>query len=388
MGRPRQSRAKGIAMAMLETLPIVRFGDPDPKHAKAVGAEGDVEMTPAKTGATAEDKEPTVEQPSKETEQDTPKHVTDTSNHTARQTTTEEATASSATKNNPDPTPAAAAAAAGEAVEAKPNVPAVAAQDFPSCSICTEDFTLGEELRVLPCNHKFHPLCVDPWLLNISGTCPLCRIDLRPPQEATDNDNNEDAVIVPAFQLHVIGGLPSQVQRRSTSGGIMRVTRGLDLQSIMEASREERIRILRRWREERRLPQPQPQPQPEDGTDGIATANVNANPNTSAQRRGRPLSQWLREGLTGRSSPGPRPPQPQHVASGSTDRPRTWFAGESVPEHQAPQLPPLPSNDAVTPDERARTWYGGEVGAGAGAGAQERPPDTRSLGEEQAPRER
>jgi hypothetical protein len=41
------------------------------------------------------------------------------------------------------------------------------------CSICTEDFEKGEDVRVLPCNHKFHPACIDPWLLNVSGTCPL-----------------------------------------------------------------------------------------------------------------------------------------------------------------------------------------------------------------------
>lgn len=41
------------------------------------------------------------------------------------------------------------------------------------CSICTDDFCTGEDVRVLPCNHKFHPACVDPWLLNVSGTCPL-----------------------------------------------------------------------------------------------------------------------------------------------------------------------------------------------------------------------
>ncbi len=41
------------------------------------------------------------------------------------------------------------------------------------CSICTEDFTAGEDVRVLPCQHKFHPACIDPWLLNVSGTCPL-----------------------------------------------------------------------------------------------------------------------------------------------------------------------------------------------------------------------
>jgi hypothetical protein len=28
-------------------------------------------------------------------------------------------------------------------------------------------------VRVLPCQHQFHPPCVDPWLVNVSGTCPL-----------------------------------------------------------------------------------------------------------------------------------------------------------------------------------------------------------------------
>jgi hypothetical protein len=42
-----------------------------------------------------------------------------------------------------------------------------------NCSICTEDFVQGEDIRVLPCRHKFHLPCIEPWLLNISGTCPL-----------------------------------------------------------------------------------------------------------------------------------------------------------------------------------------------------------------------
>ena len=42
-----------------------------------------------------------------------------------------------------------------------------------SCPICTDDFIKGQDIRVLPCNHKFHPDCIDPWLLNVSGTCPL-----------------------------------------------------------------------------------------------------------------------------------------------------------------------------------------------------------------------
>lgn len=46
-----------------------------------------------------------------------------------------------------------------------------------SCSICTEDFVIGEDIRVLPCDHKYHPVCIDPWLLNVSGTCPLWYVE-------------------------------------------------------------------------------------------------------------------------------------------------------------------------------------------------------------------
>lgn len=45
------------------------------------------------------------------------------------------------------------------------------------CPICITEFEEGDDLRVLPCEgkHKFHQNCVDPWLLQISGLCPLCR---------------------------------------------------------------------------------------------------------------------------------------------------------------------------------------------------------------------
>lgn len=42
-----------------------------------------------------------------------------------------------------------------------------------SCSICTEDFHAGAEIRSIPCGHRFHPSCIDPWLLQRSLTCPL-----------------------------------------------------------------------------------------------------------------------------------------------------------------------------------------------------------------------
>lgn len=45
--------------------------------------------------------------------------------------------------------------------------------EFQTCSICTEDFLEDVNLRPLPCGHRFHPSCIDPWLLERSVTCPL-----------------------------------------------------------------------------------------------------------------------------------------------------------------------------------------------------------------------
>lgn len=47
---------------------------------------------------------------------------------------------------------------------------------LPICSICTEDFVDGDDIRRLPCNHIFHPRCIDPWLRGFAVTCPLWQV--------------------------------------------------------------------------------------------------------------------------------------------------------------------------------------------------------------------
>lgn len=148
LGRPRQSRARGLGRAILDTLPIVKFGQPEPPKPT------DVEL-----GSTTEARDGTT----------TNATTTDQVHQTGDTTSADYAEFQrNAASDHPSGIAPALPVAAG----------AVTSQDSTTdeglgCSICTDDFEQGQDIRVLPCSHKFHPDCVDPWLLNVSGTCPL-----------------------------------------------------------------------------------------------------------------------------------------------------------------------------------------------------------------------
>ncbi|KAF1842528.1 uncharacterized protein K460DRAFT_346486 [Cucurbitaria berberidis CBS 394.84] len=232
LGRPRQSRARGLGRAILETIPIVKFGEKEPAKPTDVELGSTIEASNV-TGADAHAHDKTVQTTAGEEAPDaTPKTVADVTD------TPQEATRAAADEHQDGIAPAQTLA--GGAMSGTNN--SASHDENLGCSICTEDFEKGQDLRVLPCDHKFHPECVDPWLLNVSGTCPLCRVDLRPvtSHDSTASQPNPDDLAPPLDPT-----ADTSHRRRTAFRDI------LSLRHRPNASAEERISALRRLREQR-----------------------------------------------------------------------------------------------------------------------------------------
>ncbi|KAL8658591.1 MAG: hypothetical protein Q9226_000881 [Calogaya cf. arnoldii] len=233
VGRARQSRAKGIARAMLETIPIVKFGDNDvPKTADPTTApERDIEMAPQNVA---------------------PENSTQAQHSTTTATSTAPNEHIETNKSTVAAEPAIAEATNPQIIDD----PMANADNGLACSVCTDDFTKGQDVRVLPCNHKFHPECIDPWLLNVSGTCPLCRIDLRPTRSNENPEPEHTTMVSPPQSRRNSEALtsfnpstqPNQSRRNSRARPLHYLHHYLNRGRMEEATPQERLEALRRLR--------------------------------------------------------------------------------------------------------------------------------------------
>ncbi|XP_033108268.1 E3 ubiquitin-protein ligase RNF181-like [Anneissia japonica] len=54
------------------------------------------------------------------------------------------------------------------------------------CPVCLLPFESGENASMLPCQHRFHGNCIQPWLSQ-TNSCPVCRYELP-----TDDEKYEE----------------------------------------------------------------------------------------------------------------------------------------------------------------------------------------------------
>ncbi|KAK4156673.1 E3 ubiquitin-protein ligase SDIR1 [Chaetomidium leptoderma] len=285
-GRPSQSRAKGLARAVLETLPIVKFGDPS-----SAKTDPSLELE-SQPSATAPDPAMGTRLSSIPEEPRTP-HAPRNDAAAPMSGAVPEAKVTPASGPVDDTLGVTSANNDGTKADCSPTD-----DEHLGCSICTEDFTVGEDVRVLPCDHKFHPPCIDPWLINVSGTCPLCRLDLRPQGERTSSNPDQDDGFPLAPPLlastetwnDTTATTPQQQQQQQQQR--RRSSRFLDLHRLRHASIEERIEILRRHRSQQQLRE-----STSNTTTTTTTTTTTSGSNETEEQRGRRarLADRLRE---------------------------------------------------------------------------------------------
>lgn len=180
-GARQQSRAHGLTRAILDTFPVVKFG-----------------------GRTAEDRADDDEEARRRDASAGKDLEMDDIDHTKKVSSTAvpivgggeiERRRSDSSRSAADNASFVSAAETplGETdVASVPTSPETAPTALPltinpadvdhgtTCPICVCEFEEGEDVRILPCDgrHRFHRDCIDPWLLEVSSLCPLCRLDL------------------------------------------------------------------------------------------------------------------------------------------------------------------------------------------------------------------
>ncbi|KAJ8104245.1 hypothetical protein POJ06DRAFT_279736 [Lipomyces tetrasporus] len=161
----RTNRARGLAKAVLDSIPLVKV--PEHRHhhrhsdetvERTEDGNDNIKMVELDPSSGREVSQPDIELQPK-VEEDS-QNVGDIANPAAEPTE-------------------GRMSIDGDSNSSTVSIPSALMIPTDGCPICFEPFLPGQDLRVLPCHHGFHAACVDPWLLNSSSQCPLCRVDLN-----------------------------------------------------------------------------------------------------------------------------------------------------------------------------------------------------------------
>ena len=187
---PPQSRARGLTRAILETFPIVKFGGGGSNGEGQGGTGGNKtkyveaqELTQWEiVNETLANECTSVAQTKASDTGGVPslgvgdKPVTSTSSPRSSMSRSDHNDDHGVGPSAPSPTTGTRPCGLHYGVYVRDDI-SPDAMGRETCPICIVDFAEGDDIRVLPCEgkHRFHPQCVDQWLLELSSSCPICR---------------------------------------------------------------------------------------------------------------------------------------------------------------------------------------------------------------------
>ncbi|EOX90781.1 zinc finger protein [Theobroma cacao] len=73
------------------------------------------------------------------------------------------------------------------------------------CCVCLSGMKEGDDMRVLPCLHQFHRVCVDRWLDGCRKNCPVCRFSMGEEERFHRREAFTEEMLIWFSSFHVAG---------------------------------------------------------------------------------------------------------------------------------------------------------------------------------------
>ncbi len=74
------------------------------------------------------------------------------------------------------------------------------------CCVCLSRLNGGDDMRVLPCLHKFHKVCIDRWFKVCRKTCPVCRFAMEEKERSYKREEQlTEEMVIWFSSFHVAG---------------------------------------------------------------------------------------------------------------------------------------------------------------------------------------